>query len=136
MENDLYNLNRSVLTHINNIRNRIDFEYTFECTIGFSDYFEQFDNLLETTLNSENEMDFEDVKVVLTNDEFNKISKEYKIDKSIHKDCTICMEVLCENESVNILPCGHYYHKECIKTWLCNENVKCPICRSDTRGIK
>ena len=30
MENDLYNLNRSVLTHINNIRNRIDFEYTFE----------------------------------------------------------------------------------------------------------
>lgn len=45
----------------------------------------------------------------------------------IKEECCICYEE-CELKSISVLECGHYYHEECIKTWLSN-NKTCPYCR-------
>lgn len=42
-------------------------------------------------------------------------------------DCTICQEDLCQ-EKVSSLPCGHMFHKKCIRTWL-RRKATCPTCR-------
>lgn len=71
--------------------------------------------------------DFEDVKVTISKDEFNK----YKYVKCDNCSCSICLENI--KSFATKIPCGHLFHKKCIKNWLCNENVKCPLCRKDVR---
>lgn len=44
--------------------------------------------------------------------------------------CTICLESYQPMESIRILPCLHYFHKNEIDTWLF-ENQTCPICKID-----
>ena len=47
-----------------------------------------------------------------------------------HDECTFCFEKLY-SEPVISLPCGHMFHKSCIKKWLIDYSVKCPICKKD-----
>lgn len=42
--------------------------------------------------------------------------------------CSICLENIKKCKSAHFLPCCHYFHKECVETWLEN-NVTCPECR-------
>ena len=41
------------------------------------------------------------------------------------EECPICFESCKQNI---FLPCKHYFHYECLKTWL-NKNNSCPLCR-------
>ena len=45
--------------------------------------------------------------------------------------CAICMEQLRKYPSVK-LACRHYFHEECVKTWLIRK-AKCPFCNIDVR---
>lgn len=45
-------------------------------------------------------------------------------------DCTICLELDPELESVKLMSCGHSFHKCCAKGWLSNHR-NCPLCRTD-----
>jgi len=87
----------------------------------------------------------EDVKITLSDEEFNKLNK-VKIqcdDKEcICKDennciksgeCHICLDIFNQNEEKIILKCKHDFHKECIYKWLHHEKTNCPICRHDVR---
>lgn len=47
-----------------------------------------------------------------------------------NNSCTICQCEYEENEDVRNLPCTHMFHKECIDTWLVQNN-KCPLCRHE-----
>jgi hypothetical protein len=47
--------------------------------------------------------------------------------------CTICLQDYQESDQVRVLLCKHYFHKECIDTWLSEQNVRCPLCRHDSR---
>jgi len=58
-------------------------------------------------------------------------------------DCSVCKEKFKENESAHQLPCGHWYHPDCILPWL-ERNNTCPLCRfslptdsnqSDSNGV-
>lgn len=42
--------------------------------------------------------------------------------------CAICKDEVEEGEMVNKLPCGHYYHGDCIVPWLRMRST-CPVCR-------
>jgi len=46
-----------------------------------------------------------------------------------HKECIICYADFKEGERVKrIVSCGHYFHEECIKSWL-SKKQSCPTCR-------
>lgn len=47
--------------------------------------------------------------------------------------CPVCMEDVVLDEEVVELPCKHWFHEECGKTWLNNHNT-CPICRKPITG--
>jgi len=40
--------------------------------------------------------------------------------------CAICLEYLEKQEEVRMLPCAHFYHKDCIDHWL-PLNGSCPV---------
>mmetsp|Transcript_18164 Transcript_18164/g.20633 ORF Transcript_18164/g.20633 Transcript_18164/m.20633 type:complete len:519 (+) Transcript_18164:148-1704(+) len=67
-------------------------------------------------------------------DEFTSISfKQMKIYQKQGmcyemSQCTICLEGFEDDEFVKILPCHHYFHKDCIGTWLIS-NPSCPVCK-------
>lgn len=42
--------------------------------------------------------------------------------------CPVCMEDVVLDDEVLELPCKHWFHEECAKSWL-NEHNTCPICR-------
>ena len=42
--------------------------------------------------------------------------------------CSICLVNFEEDETVRQLPCKHYFHTDCIYTWL-RQNNTCPVCR-------
>ncbi|XP_057290615.1 uncharacterized protein LOC130613283 [Hydractinia symbiolongicarpus] len=42
--------------------------------------------------------------------------------------CTICLDDYIPGENLIMCPCGHCYHKKCIKGWLRVKNV-CPLCK-------
>ncbi|KAI5682983.1 hypothetical protein M9H77_04211 [Catharanthus roseus] len=52
----------------------------------------------------------------------NKPNEEY---------CSICLTEFEAISMINQLPCGHYFHSNCLETWLRSLNLikTCPLCR-------
>ena len=42
--------------------------------------------------------------------------------------CQICLEDWKKEEKVRDLPCTHFFHVQCLDTWLGHKN-SCPLCR-------
>ena len=59
-----------------------------------------------------------------------KNKKEYKLNEDLDKsdNCSICLENYNKDNIINVLKCGHKYHKDCIDDWI-NDNNNCPLCR-------
>mmetsp|Transcript_1553 Transcript_1553/g.2584 ORF Transcript_1553/g.2584 Transcript_1553/m.2584 type:complete len:134 (-) Transcript_1553:1078-1479(-) len=51
-------------------------------------------------------------------------------EKLEHDECIVCMAQFCMGESLRKLKCNHFYHQECIDSWLL-KSVQCPLCRSE-----
>ena len=86
----------------------------------------------------------ENVKVTLTTEQFqsliilnstNSNSPEILL---LHRKpiCTICQDDLQLSDNLR-LPCHHWhiFHKTCIRRWLTEYSVKCPICKTDIRDL-
>jgi RING finger family protein len=53
------------------------------------------------------------------------LSHKHKMD-----ECAICLSILDFSENnVFQLPCGHRFHKECVKPCIVGATLRCPICR-------
>ena len=66
--------------------------------------------------------------------EANSRTSEYRhIPNPPHTQCTICHDDFAVIDTVRILSCNHYFHKDCIDSWF-TTHVSCPICRNDIRG--
>lgn len=50
--------------------------------------------------------------------------------EEVTENCTICLYTYIDEDQVVILPCKHYFHKNCLSPWLVS-NRTCPQCRSD-----
>ena len=101
-----------------------------------------FDELLSLVTdgiseNIPNETEFEDVKVTLLPEQFEKLKthviSEDTLENYKEHRCNICMDNYNVSDTVTELDCSHFFHSSCIEYWLCNEHVTCPICRKDTR---
>ena len=54
------------------------------------------------------------------------------IDKSNSDKCSICHEEFAINTIVKILPCKHFFHRDCLSEWvISNRKSKCPLCRKN-----
>eukprot|EP00126_Sphaerothecum_destruens_P013194 Sdes_comp22585_c0_seq1m21009 len=42
-------------------------------------------------------------------------------------ECVICMEPFLQTDMIRLLPCTHYYHKECVDVWF-SKSLTCPVC--------
>ena len=95
-----------------------------------------------TNFNFENFPDFSEdsIKVTLVQEEFQKQlnitysvymdTPEYKANQFKSQTCNICLDDFESEDTIMVLnKCSHYYHQDCISTWLTNESNKCPICK-------
>lgn len=64
-------------------------------------------------------------------------SIERKLPRIVVKDaseydyeCPICIDDIVTNDEISKLPCGHYFHSDCIYTWVLEKNV-CPLCKME-----
>eukprot|EP00164_Ancoracysta_twista_P003639 GFYU01004877.1.p1 GENE.GFYU01004877.1~~GFYU01004877.1.p1 ORF type:complete len:196 (+),score=11.64 GFYU01004877.1:241-828(+) len=44
--------------------------------------------------------------------------------------CHVCKDKIGTLGLIMKLPCGHFYHEDCVKQWF-NENRTCPVCRTE-----
>ena len=49
------------------------------------------------------------------------------INNNLNQKCIICQNKI-SNQFLRVLPCGHFFHIECIDYWMCDK-MNCPICR-------
>ena len=45
--------------------------------------------------------------------------------------CSICLEDFEAGETLKLLPCKHAFHSPCVKPWLTQQQVSCPLCKND-----
>ncbi|XP_074592486.1 putative E3 ubiquitin-protein ligase XERICO [Curcuma longa] len=45
-------------------------------------------------------------------------------------DCRVCLARFEPDSMVNTLPCGHFFHRACLETWLDYQHATCPLCRT------
>eukprot|EP00977_Amphora_coffeiformis_P024531 scaffold16119_cov162-Amphora_coffeaeformis.AAC.8 len=59
-------------------------------------------------------------------------------------ECAICLGLLEAGDVVGDIPCGHLFHKDCLKVWI-KRKTRCPLCQdeglvcspaNDTKGDK
>ena len=81
--------------------------------------------------------DLEDIPIRLTDTEYKQVinvlsSSEIKSEQS---GCSICQDNFTGNEKCHVIECGHAYHGDCLKRWLCEtcQIPTCPNCRYDSR---
>lgn len=50
---------------------------------------------------------------------------------SEQQQCSICLEILKNDDFIRTLPCHHCYHQRCIDKWLTSQRAHCPVCKYD-----
>nr|KYP42038.1 E3 ubiquitin-protein ligase Praja1 [Cajanus cajan] len=61
--------------------------------------------------------------------------KKYTIMTQGSECCSICLEEMVINAECYTMPCHHYFHQQCIVSWLETSHV-CPLCRFPLPTIK
>lgn len=95
------------------------------------------ENRFENILEIQNQLSYikNNEKKVLTNEQFAKLKNFFLNQDNIkyfnNEECNICIEHYSIGNNITKLDCNHFFHSECIKNWLCNENITCPICRNN-----
>lgn len=148
---DIINVNQQIVNNIYNIRRHFEFNYENEVDSIDDDininnfqnlqnsFVDDIFNILNESINDTINQEFEDVKVTLTPKQFENFKNEkinsQNINNYVNKQCNICMDNYNLDDTITFLVCNHFFHTNCIKNWLCNEKVTCPVCRKDNREI-
>lgn len=136
--NNINNTN-NINIHIDNIHNN-DTHFIYSSlwnnrrNLLFASLFNEFNDF--TDFLDENLTDFntlEDIKIALTEEEFNNLDTVNNPSIIENKQCNICLDEFTstdlDTKHIIQLKCNHIYHKNCIKEWLTKQSTKCPSCR-------
>lgn len=79
-------------------------------------------------------IDTEDVRIVLSQNEIDKLpvvtySSKTPPEELTDNTCVICQDDFKDGDELTKLPCGHYFCKKCIFKMLKEYSNKCPTCR-------
>lgn len=134
------NNRRNTLSFYNTLSNHI-YDSNDNNDLNFSIFnpLELTDSIFESLFTNFNDFivqnldDLEDVKVTLSEDDFNNLDILHDQSLIKNKQCNICLDDLqieeLNSNSLIHLKCNHIYHKHCIKEWLTKQSTKCPVCR-------
>jgi hypothetical protein len=130
-------LRQQMLSNLSSITTSEEFQNMFPYLYNLSNNEGTYwDNLLGNIFdeNLNNYLyNLQDVKITLDESRFDDLDNEIISQDENDNNCFICLENYKKDDIVTKLPCKHRFHKNCIKTWLCKENTRCPVCRKDTR---
>jgi len=57
---------------------------------------------------------------------------EVKKFEEVEYECSICLNIMYEDEFDYKTECNHIFHNECIKEWYkVSNNISCPLCRAN-----
>ena len=45
-------------------------------------------------------------------------------------ECSVCLDELTADDETLLLPCQHFFHCACLRTWLEKYGNKCPMCHT------
>ncbi|KAA8546867.1 hypothetical protein F0562_003296 [Nyssa sinensis] len=45
------------------------------------------------------------------------------------KECVVCLSIFEEGDEIRKLKCEHTFHRDCLDTWLQQDQATCPLCR-------
>lgn len=125
-------VNNQIITSMSSIRRHLELgnSMTYEANVV-----QELFNALFVPDDVESHVEFEDVKVTLSEEEFARFKTWQTNDVSEleFNECSVCIEEFENDDCITELPCKHIFHTSCIKNWLCREKVTCPSCRKDTR---
>ena len=119
--------NAPIFNLLRNMSNNIEIDEP--TIINSNDDYITFTVPISIYSNNNNQHNFEDIVVSLTDDEFNSLTCYECNDEDKSKDCNICIECFNKGDNIVKLNCNHEFHKDCIKKWLCDNSTKCPVCR-------
>ena len=127
LEENFFNiLNRDINLNLNNYN-------TLSNLVLENDNTDNTDNIDNNTNNDylNNLEYFNDIKIILDETKFNNLKCNYFKELSLndYNECLICIDQFNDEDIVVKIKCNHFFHKNCIKSWLCEESNKCPICR-------
>ncbi|KAJ3682548.1 hypothetical protein LUZ60_015121 [Juncus effusus] len=60
----------------------------------------------------------------------NSLKESHKcLEKAMHHNCPVCLEYLFDSlKDINVLPCGHTIHLDCLNEMSVHVQYSCPIC--------
>ena len=58
----------------------------------------------------------------------NDDDRNHEDDDDDEPECAICLGSLEHGDCVGDIPCGHLFHKDCLKTWV-QRRKRCPLCQ-------
>lgn len=65
----------------------------------------------------------------LSDEEIQNLPK-VRFEETEEQSCAICLEAYEQGELLTALPCGHFFHIECLARWL-QRASQCPLCRAE-----
>ena len=86
---------------------------------------------------------FDAAKPTLSQESFRRIKRRRfkcmsRRKQRINPVCTVCTEDFrCERSEpfLKVLKCGHAFHAECLRPWLCEHAATCPVCRASLSDL-
>lgn len=136
-------INNQLVTNLYSIRRHLEMQDNLDNiphlpqlpAFQINDFFGMMQGMFEAMIADSNASRMEDVKVVMSEEDFMKLPCKEIEEELAKRECNICIETYMEGDSVIELPCTHMFHKQCIQKWLCTEKINCPVCRRDMRDF-
>lgn len=69
-------------------------------------------------------------KKVVEEEKLGALTESKYEEKGENAECSICICPFDNGDSLKHLPCKHFFHNDCVSTWLSKHSQSCPLCNT------